>query len=106
ILRGSTPVDNIDYTTDAFGREAVAFIDKHKSEPWFVYLPFNAVHHPLESTQKYLDRFPNVQDTKRRTFSAMLSAMDDAVGAVLAELRKENLEENTLIIFVSDNGGP
>ena len=107
ILRGTTPVDNIDYTTDAFGREAVAFIHKHKSEPWFVYLPFNAVHHPLESTEKYLARFPNVEDKRRRTFSAMLSAMGyDAVGAVLAELRKDNLEENTLIVFVSDNGGP
>ena len=106
ILRGTAPVDSVDYTTDAFGREAVAFIEKHKGEPWFCYLPFNAVHAPLESLEKYLSRFTSVADTKRRTFCAMLSAMDDAVGAVLAKIREHKLEENTLIIFFSDNGGP
>ncbi len=106
ILRGTEPVDNIDYTTDAFGREAVAFIQKHKNEPWLCYLPFNAVHAPLESIPKYLARFQSISDERRRTFAAMLSAMDDAVGSVLAKLRELNLEEHTLIFFISDNGGP
>jgi arylsulfatase A-like enzyme len=106
ILRGTEPVDNIDYTTDAFGREAIQFIDKHKAEPWFVYLPFNAVHAPLESIDKYLSRFTSIEDKKRRTFAAMLSAMDDAVGNVLAKVRELGQEENTLIFFISDNGGP
>ena len=106
ILRGTTPVQAIDYTTDAFGREAVSFIEKHHTESWFVYLPFNAVHAPLESLDKYLERFSNITERKRRTFAAMLSAMDDAVGAVLAKIREHKLEENTLIFFFSDNGGP
>src|ERR1043166_3192828 len=106
ILRGTAPVSEIDYTTDAFGREAVAFIEKHRAEPWLCYLPFNAVHAPLESTQKYLSRFEQIEDKKRRTFAAMLSGMDDAVGAVLAKLRERHLEEDTLIFFFSDNGGP
>ncbi|PWU20451.1 MAG: sulfatase [Verrucomicrobia bacterium] len=106
ILRGTNRVSNIDYTTDAFGREAVAFIEKHKAEPWLCYFPFNAVHAPLESTEKYLSRFDKIEQTKRRTFAAMLSAMDDAVGAVLAKLREYHLEEDTLIFFISDNGGP
>ena len=106
ILRGTTPVNEIDYTTDAFGREAVAFIEKHRAEPWLCYLAFNAVHAPLESTEKYLSRFPNIEARKRRTFAAMLSAMDDAVGSVLDKLREHRLEENTLIFFISDNGGP
>jgi arylsulfatase A-like enzyme len=106
ILRGTNVVNNIDYTTDAFGREAIQFIEKHRAEPWFVYLPFNAVHAPLESIEKYLSRFPNIADRKRRTFAAMLSAMDDAVGAVLAKIRALGQEENTLIFFFSDNGGP
>jgi arylsulfatase A-like enzyme len=106
ILRGTAPVSEIDYTTDAFGREAVAFIEKHHAEPWLCYLPFNAVHAPLESTQKYLSRFEQIEEKKRRTFAAMLSGMDDAVGAVLAKLRERHLEENTLIFFFSDNGGP
>jgi arylsulfatase A-like enzyme len=106
ILRGTTPVNEIDYTTDAFGREAVAFIEKHQAEPWLCYLAFNAVHAPLESTEKYLSRFPNIEERKRHTFAAMLSAMDDAVGSVLNKLREHRLEENTLIFFISDNGGP
>ena len=106
ILRGTMPVKEIDYTTDAFGREAVAFIEKHRSEPWLCYLAFNAVHAPLESTEKYLLRFPNIEERKRHTFAAMLSAMDDAVGSVLNKLREHHLEENTLIFFISDNGGP
>jgi arylsulfatase A-like enzyme len=106
ILRGNAPVKKIDYTTDAFGREAVGFIERHHAEHWFVYLPFNAVHAPLESLDKYLARFPNIEERKRRTFAAMLSAMDDAVGSVLAKLREHGLEENTLVFFFSDNGGP
>ena len=57
IQRGTDPVTDVEYTTDAFAREASAFIEQKKSEPWFVYLPFNAVHAPLQATQKYLDRF-------------------------------------------------
>jgi arylsulfatase A-like enzyme len=106
ILKGTEPVDNIGYTTEAFGQQAVNFIDKHKAEPWYCYLPFNAVHAPLESTEKYLSRFPGAGDSKRRTFCAMLAAMDDAVGSVLAKLRETGQEDNTLIFFFADNGGP
>ncbi len=70
ILRGTNRVTSIHYTTDAVAREAVSFIERHKDGPWFVYLPFNAVHAPLRSLDKYLTRFPNIADTKRRTFAA------------------------------------
>ena len=106
IYRGTTPVENIDYATDVFGREAANFIERHKNEPWLCYLPFNAVHAPLQATEKYLKRFANLEDPKRRVFCAMLSAMDDAVGNVLTKLREHGLEEDTLIFFISDNGGP
>lgn len=106
ILRGTTPVPTIDYTTEAFARETVAFIEKHQREAWFAYLPFNAVHAPLQAPEKYLKRFPNIADSSRRTFAAMLSAMDDAVGSVMAKLAELKLEENTLVFFISDNGGP
>lgn len=107
ILRGTGPVVEQTYLTDAFGREAVAFIDRHKQQdkPFFLYWTFNAVHLPLEATEKYLSRFPNLNG-KRRTYAAMTSAMDDAVGLVLAKLRETSLEENTLIFYISDNGGP
>jgi len=106
ILRGTTPVDEKEYLTDAFAREAVAFIDKHKGAPFFLYLPFNAVHAPLQATDKYLSRFPAIKDTKRRTFAAMTAAMDDAVGRVLGKLADLTLTNDTLIFFISDNGGP
>jgi arylsulfatase A-like enzyme len=94
------------YTTDAYGDRAVDWIGKHKDKPWFLYLPFNAQHAPLQAPQKYLDRFKNIEDKKRRTFAAMMSAMDDAVGKILEKIRESGQEENTLIFFLSDNGGP
>ena len=62
IVRGTTPVNKIGYTTDAFGHETVNFIEKHKTEPWFCYLAFNAVHAPLQSTAKYLSRFTSIAE--------------------------------------------
>ncbi len=106
IRRGFEPVEEGEYLTDASAREAVAFIDRHRAEPFFLYVPFNAVHSPLEATERYLSRFGHIRDEKRRTFAAMLSAMDHAVGAILGALRRAGLEENTLVFFISDNGGP
>lgn len=107
ILRGTTPTTDIDgYTTDAFAREAVKFIDGHKSDSWFCYLAFNAVHSPMEATEKYLSRFADIKDSKRRAYAGMQSAMDDAVGSVLAKIREQGQEQDTLIFFFSDNGGP
>ena len=105
VLRGTEAVP-FTHTTDDFGREAVSFIERHRAQPWFVYLAFNAVHGPMESTEKYLARFTPIDNPKRHTFAAMLSAMDDNVGLVLAKVRELGQEENTLIFFFSDNGGP
>jgi arylsulfatase A-like enzyme len=98
--------DDTFYTTDAYGDRAADWLERHKSEPWFVYLPFNAQHAPLQAPQKYLDRFVSIRDNQRRTFAAMMSAMDGAVGRVLQKIRQLGQEENTLIFLVSDNGGP
>jgi arylsulfatase A-like enzyme len=106
VLRGFEPVAEKEYLTDAFAREALAFIDRHQKEPFFLYLTFNAVHTPMHATDKYLARFKNVTDDKRRTYCAMMSAMDDAIGGVLAKLEEAKLTENTLVMFISDNGGP
>jgi arylsulfatase A-like enzyme len=103
------------YMTDALGAEAAAFIERHQEEPWFVYLPFGAVHAPparrgdlppQSAPRRYKDRFAGDGNLKRRTYLGMELAMDDAVGVVLAKLRDLKLEENTLIFFLSDNGGP
>jgi arylsulfatase A-like enzyme len=106
IFRDGEQAKEKDYLTDAFGREAVAFIDRHKKEPFFLYLAFNAVHTPMHATEERLKKFDAVKDDTRRTYDAMTLAMDEAVGRVLAKLRAEKPEENTLIVFFSDNGGP
>ncbi len=106
ILRNKEHVEETSYLTDAFAREAVGFIDRHQAEPFFLYLPFNAVHAPMQAIEKYRSRFPKILDGRRRTYAAMLSAMDDAIGHVMAKLTEAKLDENTLVIFLSDNGGP
>jgi arylsulfatase A-like enzyme len=104
IYRNQTPVAEKDYLTDAFAREAVAYIDRHQKEPFFLYTAFNAPHSPFQATQKYLDRFPNVKDERRRVYMAMVSALDDAVGSILHKLHETGLEKDTLVVFLSDNG--
>ncbi len=106
IFRGTKAIEEKEYLTDALSREAVSFIDKHANDPFLLYLAFNAVHTPMQATDKYFNRFPNIKDTQRKTYAAMMSALDDAVGQVLAKLREKGLEEDTLIFFFSDNGGP
>ena len=106
IYDGEEKVQHIPYLTDTLSDRAVEFITRNSARPFFLYLAFNAVHVPLQATDKYLARFPTITDESRRRHAAMLSAMDDGVGRVVDALRKSNLEENTLIVFFSDNGGP
>ncbi|HEY2932565.1 MAG TPA: sulfatase-like hydrolase/transferase [Acidobacteriota bacterium] len=106
IMRGTEPVRQMTYTTDMFGDEAVSFIERHRGKPWFLYLAFNADHGPMEAAERYMPRVSHIQDPLRRTFAAMHTALDDNVGRVLTLLHKQRLEENTLIFFFSDNGGP
>ena len=106
IIRGGQPVMETEYLTDALTREAVDFIDRHDDKPFFLYLAYNAVHSPLQGADAYMRKFSHIQDIQRRIFAAMLANMDDSVGAVMKQLRKSGLEENTLVFFLSDNGGP
>jgi arylsulfatase A-like enzyme len=106
IMRGTEPVEAPEYLTDALAAEACSFIERRAAGPFLLYLPFNAVHNPAQATDKYLQRFAGIADEKRRTHAAMLSALDDAVGAVIGKLRDLSLEEDTLLFFISDNGGP
>lgn len=107
IFRGTAKVPQVDYTTDQFAAEAAEFIERNKANPFFVYLPFNAVHTPLQARKKYEDRFEGkISDPRRKTYAAMLSAMDDGVGLILKALEKHKLTGKTLVVFHSDNGGP
>jgi arylsulfatase B len=72
----------------------------------FLFVTYNAVYSPLQGADAYMVKFAEIEDIQRRTFAAILSYMDDSIGAILEKLREEKLENNTLIFFVSDNGGP
>ena len=106
IYHDGQPVLETEYLTDAFTRESVSFIERHADKPFFLYVPYNAVHSPLQGADAYMEKFAHIEDIQRRIFAAMLSNMDDSVGAILEKLREERLEDNTLIFFISDNGGP
>ncbi|CAI2768993.1 sulfatase-like hydrolase/transferase [Flavobacterium collinsii] len=105
IRRDTTILKEKAYLTEKFAEEAEAFIDKNKNNPFLLYVPFNAPHTPFQVRKKYYDRFPNVKDENKRVYFAMISALDDAIGRIRAKVKKEGLEDNTLIIFASDNGG-
>ena len=97
-------VEEADYLTDAFSREAVSFIKRNASGPFFLFLPYTAPHVPLQATQKYLDRVEGIEEPDRRTYAAMVIAMDDGIGQILDTLNEEGISENTLVFFLSDNG--
>ncbi len=106
ILRGGQPVGEESYLTDALAREAVDFIDRRAQQPFFLCVAFNAVHSPLQGSNRLMSRFDSIEDIQRRIFAAMLANLDEAVGAILSQLRNKGLEDNTLVFFLSDNGGP
>ncbi len=96
------------YLTEQFGDEANAFIQRHAAQekPWLLYLAFNAPHTPLQAPESWLEKLTSITDKSRRTYAAMVCALDAAVGQVLDQLETTKQRQNTLIFFISDNGGP
>ncbi len=105
IYRNDEVVVEREYITKKFAKEAVAFIDQYKDEPFLLYLPFNAPHTPFQALKEDYDAFAHVEDENKRVYYAMIKSLDDAVGRIMNKLEEENLLENTLIFFLSDNGG-
>ena len=105
IMRGTEPVNEKEYLTDAFTREAIAFVERHRRETFFLYLAYNAVHAPMQAPQRYRDGFQHISDASRRVHAGMLTALDEGIGKFLAKLRELALEDNTLLFYVNDNGG-
>jgi arylsulfatase A-like enzyme len=93
------------YTTDVFAEEAISFIERNRDSPFFVYLAFNAVHTPMEASEEDLKQFPNLKG-KRKEVAAMTLALDRACGKILDKLKALGLDDNTIIVFSNDNGGP
>lgn len=95
---------SLTYLTDDLTNKALTYIQQYKDEPFFIYLAFNAVHTPMEAKSDTYAQYPNINDDLRRTYLAMLEDMDVSVGRIVEGLKREGLYENTLIIFLNDNG--
>lgn len=109
LLRNHTPEKTDEYITDEFSNEAVEFVNRHKDNPFFLFLSYNAPHAPMEAKAEDLAMFPDLVDEtghKRKTYAAMVHAVDRGVGKVLDKLQELEIEDNTIIFFLSDNGGP
>ena len=104
IYRNDKMIDDTGYLTDNLARESVSFIERHRGEPFFLYLPFSAVHWPLQAPEEDIKRF-NTGDENRDIYLAMLLRMDEAIGAVLDALARTGADEDSLVFFFSDNGG-
>ena len=94
-----------EYLTDFWGTEACAFIDRNKSQPFFLYLAYNAVHSPMHALDADQEKFPEVEDENRRIYDGMLLSMDRSIGRVLDRLDQHGIAENTIVVFLNDNGG-
>ncbi len=104
--RDDQPNKDEGYSTHLIAKEACRIIrEKNPDKPLFLYLPFNAVHGPHQVPESYCEPYKDLKGV-RRTYAGMMSAMDEAVGQVLAALDEKGIRDNTLIIFSSDNGGP
>jgi arylsulfatase A-like enzyme len=107
VYRGRERADFEGYFTTVLGREAARFVESRRRSgtPFFLYLSFNAPHTPMTAPKETEAKFAHIDDAKRRTYVAMMSAMDDAIGEVLAAIRDAGFEKETLVCFLSDNGG-
>ncbi len=94
------------YHLDACSEAARVFIERHQEKPFFLYLAYRAPHVPLDAPKKYLSRFPGKMPERRRQALAMISAMDDGIGLIRKTLKAHDLEKNTLIFYIGDNGAP
>jgi arylsulfatase A-like enzyme len=104
--RNDRPVKEEGYVTQLLGKDAVARINQHDARtPLFLYLAFTAPHAPYQAPKQYLDKYQHIAEPTRRAYAAMITSMDDEIGKVIAALEKKKMRDNTLIVFMSDNGG-
>ncbi len=94
------------YSTTLIGREAASLVARHDpSRPLFLYVSFSAPQTPLQAPREFIEQYPNIKDEARRTYAAMVTALDAAVGMIVSAIEKNGMRDNTLVVFHSDNGG-
>jgi arylsulfatase A-like enzyme len=107
VYRNGIAVDEkeLTYLTDDFTEEAIDFITKKDKKPFFIYLAYNAPHAPDHATKKYLEKTKHIEYAGRSVYAAMVNAVDENVGKIDSTLIANKMKENTIIVFLSDNGG-
>ncbi len=105
IREGRNEVKDTGYLTFSIARKGVQFIEDNQNRPFFLTLTFNAPHDPFQVPKNYFDRIQNVKDSVKRVYYGMIEALDDAIGNIIRKLKELHLDENTMIVFISDNGG-
>ena len=103
---GGTWFEPNQYLTDYFTDEAVTAIARNKHRPFFLFLAHWGVHTPLQASKEDYDALPQIADHRRRVYGAMIRSVDRSVGRVLQALKEHGLDDNTIVIFTSDNGAP
>lgn len=108
VIPGLEDAPEGEYLTDRYAAEAEKFLEKHKDEPFFLYLPHNAVHTPMRAKEDLIAKYPGKLAYGQQSnpiYAAMLESLDDAVGRVVKKLEDLKIADRTLVIFTSDNGG-
>jgi arylsulfatase A-like enzyme len=104
LYRNRTEVfENGQYMTSLITREANAFISANKASPFLLYVPYNAPHYPMHAPKKYWDMYASLSP-KRQAYAALVAAMDESIGSIMATIDEAGLRDNTLVFFMSDNG--
>jgi uncharacterized sulfatase len=104
-FNGGAPFEPRGYLTDYYNEEAVKVIERNRNRPFFLYLAHWAPHIPLQAKREDYDALAHIKDHTERVYAAMIRSLDRGIGTVLQALREHGLEENTLVVFTSDNGG-
>ncbi len=106
LIRNDKPATFDGYLTTALSRDAANFVENNKDKPFFLYVAYNAPHGPLQAPAEDIERYKHISDMKRRVYAAMVDVMDRGIGEVISAVDRNGLRDNTLIFFLSDNGGP
>ena len=106
LVRNDQPATFDGYLTDVLSDDAVRFVEENREKPFFLYLAYNAPHGPMQAPEEDIARYNDITDKRRRTYAAMVDVMDRGIGKLIATLETHQLRNNTLVFFLSDNGGP
>ena len=106
LIRNNKPADFKGYLTTALSHDAAEFVETNRDNPFFLYLAYNAPHLPHQAPDEDITRYAHIKNKKRRIYAAMVDVMDRGIGEVIRTLEKHDIRDNTLIFFLSDNGGP